>query len=134
VNAVSDPAVVGLLIWSVADFVGTDAPMLNVELYAVPVAITGVIVGATIKSRKNPPTFCGKTIVVSPPADRVVAFVRDWGANVRPAASPRPSKYVWSRERPSPSNSKNLSTVTAVPQVVSFLAPNWLPSPELAIT
>jgi hypothetical protein len=41
VNAVSTPCVVGLLTCSVALFVGTDAPMLNVELYAVPVATTG---------------------------------------------------------------------------------------------
>jgi hypothetical protein len=61
VNAVSTPAVVGLLTCNVALFVGTEAPMLNVELNALPVAMTGVIVGATIRSRKNPPSFCGNT-------------------------------------------------------------------------
>jgi hypothetical protein len=66
--------------------------MLNVELYAVPVATTGVIVGATIRSRKNPPSFCGNTTDRSPPAVRVVAFVRFDGANVRAALRPRPSK------------------------------------------
>ena len=75
-NAVSTAAVVGLLTCSVALLVGTDAPMLNVLLYAVPVVMTGVIVGATIRSRKNPPSFCGNAICRSPPADRVVFFVR----------------------------------------------------------
>jgi hypothetical protein len=60
-------------------------------LYAEPVAMTGVIVGATIRSRKNPPSFFGNVTCRSPPAVRVVTFVRVLGPNVRPARRPSPS-------------------------------------------
>jgi hypothetical protein len=123
-----------LLIWFVALFTGTDAPTLNV---------TGTRRGALLDRGDRP----GDHLVEEEPGQLVRqlqrdvaagaaggALVRDCGPNVRPATQ-TDAVVVGLVEVESDSllYSKNFVGVTAVPQVVSFLKPHWLPKTQSAV-